>query len=323
MHMRPNTIAVFQLSLLVLFIGLLLVLLYPHKEVALLDNGTTLSKEKNKSLFPEVSLEAKSVYVYDAFTKKVLYEKDSELQLPLASVTKIMSAFTASNIIPESTFVKITQANLREEGDTGLLIGETWDIQKLIDYSLIVSSNDGMSAIASVFGAFSSSSKATKEAVFVEKMNENAQSLGLHETYFLNESGLDVSKTLSGGYGSAKDIAILFDHILRNKPHLLEATSFKEMNIASDSKNHEALNTNRVIDSIPNIIASKTGYTELSGGNVVIAMNAGINHPIIISVMGSSYEGRFTDLKNLVNATLSYLTATGTLDENAGISKKH
>lgn len=308
----PKTTAGLQLLLLALGLGLLLMLAHPNPEPENpnLDEDGIHTPEPT---FPVVSLEARSVYVYDVTTGKALYEKDPDLQWPLASLTKIMSALVASNTIPNYMLVKITKDDLREEGDTGLHPNEEWNVNKLIDYSLIVSSNDGMKAIASVAGALAgASATTTPEQAFVKKMNETARKLGLQGTYFLNQSGLDESSVLSGGYGSAKDMALLVSHILKTNPHLLEATSLKETNVASNDALHDAVNTNKAILNIPNVIASKTGYTNLSGGNVVVALNAGIDRPIIISVLGSSYEGRFTDLTTLVQATLTFLTGTST-----------
>ena len=70
---------------------------------------------------------------------------------------------------------------------------------------------------------------------------------------------------------------------------------------------HAVLNTNRETGELPLLIASKTGYTDLAGGNLVIAFDAGFNRPIIIAVLGSTAEERFTDVEKLVWATLAYL----------------
>ncbi|MFA6095245.1 MAG: hypothetical protein WC767_00140 [Candidatus Paceibacterota bacterium] len=260
--------------------------------------------------FPAVEIEARAAYVYDMKEGKSLYEKDSEQQLPLASLTKLMSAYVAATSAPDYLLVRITPADIRQEGDSGLRPDEEWNIRKLIDYSLVVSSNDGMSAIASATGAFiGEGGEAGAEDRFIRRMNETARSIGLSQTYFLNQSGLDVSDALSGGYGSARDIALLMNRILTEAPHLLEATSAKEITISSKDVAHEAENTNKSVASIPHVIASKTGYTGLSGGNLVIAFDAGIDHPIIISVLGSSYDGRFSDMQKLVSATLGYLSS--------------
>lgn len=304
--MNPKLAAYLQLSLLALFMALFVVWIYPE------ETEKNIAQETPVKVFPAVDIEAKAAYVYDVAEKKVLFEKEAELQWPLASLTKLMSALTASKLIPDYVKVTITSDDLREEGDTGLLRDENWSLRDLVDFSLIVSSNDGMRAIASVAGSQVLPASTTAETRFVEAMNSLAQEIGLTNTYFLNQSGLDVSKTLSGGYGSAKDIALLVDYILKNDPHLVEATALSRTTIYSYNAAHTATNTNRAIEGIPNVLASKTGFTDLSGGNVVIAWNAGLNRPIIISVLGSSYDGRFEDLSRLVQATLEYLTASTT-----------
>jgi D-alanyl-D-alanine carboxypeptidase len=303
--MKPRTIAILQLACLALAVALFLWWIFPGKkepkEIPVVENATT----SQMASFPKVEIEAKAAYVYDVATEKVLYQKDAQLQWPLASLTKLMSALAASIIVPDYLLVRIQPIDLREEGDTGLYPDEEWNIGKLIDYSLIVSSNDGMRAIAAIAGSqLATSSSDSPEKLFVGSMN------GLEETYFINQSGLDVTKTLSGGYGSAKDIALLVDYILKHNPHLVEATSFDNIVIASKNSLHPAVNTNKAILNIPNVLASKTGFTDLSGGNVVVAWNGGLDRPIIISVLGSSYDGRFADLTTLVKATMEYLATT-------------
>jgi len=310
--MKPKVIAIIELGLLALCVGLFLWWIYPEK-VTVEQEGVILTETTHATttspVFPDVSVQAASVYIYDTVTKKVIYDKNAELQLPLASLTKVMTALTVSNLLPDRDIVRITADDLSEEGDSGLVPNEEWSVKDLLDFSLIVSSNDGSRALASVAGAFLTAD-ATSSAVsaFVREMNRTAKALGLHETYFLNQSGLDMSETLSGGYGSAKDIAILVDHILRTKPHLLEATSFDRLNVTSELAVHDATNTNKAINMIPNVIASKTGFTDLSGGNLVVAFDAGFAHPVIISVLGSTYDGRFEDMAQLVGATIEYLS---------------
>jgi D-alanyl-D-alanine carboxypeptidase (penicillin-binding protein 5/6) len=305
--MNPKLFTWTEIIVVALVLALFFWLL-PTREIA---KKTPGPEEISKIAFSAPTLEAKSAYVLDVKTGKVLFEKESELQWPLASLTKLMVALAASEVVPEYVLVRITSEDVGEEGDTGLLINEEWNLQKLIDYSLIVSSNDGIRAIASVAGSqiattVATTSTASANELFVNRMNSLARDIGLTETFFLNHSGLDLSSTLSGGYGSARDIAMLVNYILQKNPHMLEATTFSKINIDSKNKNHSAQNTNKSISQIPNVLASKTGYTELSGGNVVLAFNAGLDRPVIISVLGSSYDGRFEDLNSLVNATLKY-----------------
>ncbi|MBX4209506.1 hypothetical protein KW799_02355 [Candidatus Parcubacteria bacterium] len=306
--MDPKNIARIEISLLALAVALFLWWSYPkdgsRQSEPLIAVGTTTLQIP---AFPDTPIEARSAYVYDVLKKKMLYGKEPELQWPLASLTKLMSALAASSLVPDYMLVRITAEDIREEGDTGLYIDEQWNIRRLIDYSLITSSNDGIRAVATIGGSLISATSTAPVDIFVERMNALAREIGLHQTYFLNHSGLDISKTQAGGYGSAKDIALLVDYMLKKDPHLLEGTSFSKIVIASKTAPHEAVNTDKAILDIPNVLASKTGYTDLSGGNVVIAFNAGLDHPIIIAVLGSSYDGRFADLEALASSTLAYL----------------
>lgn len=318
--MKPKIIAYGELTLLALGVALLFWWIVPNSPKEVTQTITPVATTTRVAYFPEVELEAKAAYVYDTAEGRALYEKDPELQWPLASLTKLMSALTAAALVPEYTLVTITSDDLREEGDSGLYPSEQWNIRKLIDYSLVVSSNDGMRAIASIAGSqLPDDINSAPELRFIDEMNRKAREIGLTQTYFLNQSGLDLTTALSGGYGSAKDMAILVDYILKNDPHLLEATTFDQINIDSKLVTHPATNTNKAILNVPNILGSKTGFTDLSGGNVVVAWNAGIDHPIIISVLGSSYDGRFEDLSKLIEATLTYLgssTSTVSIPES-------
>lgn len=306
--MKPKSIAILELSLLALFVALFLWWIHPNQalvpEIPLVATGTTTFQV---ATFPETPIEARAAYVYDVRQHAALYQKEATTQLPLASLTKLMSALVASRVVPNYVLVPITATDIREEGDTGLYVDERWNLQKLIDLTLITSSNDGVRAIASAAGTAISSTSTDPLQTFVEDMNAMAREIGLHETYFVNQSGLDVSKTLSGGYGSARDVAHLVEYILAHNPRLVEATADATANIASTIKDHAVENTDKALPAIPNVLASKTGNTDLAGGNVVVAFNAGIDHPIIISVLGSSYDGRFADVEALASSTLAYL----------------
>ncbi|HEU0080433.1 MAG TPA: hypothetical protein VFQ72_00190 [Candidatus Paceibacterota bacterium] len=307
--LSPKRIAQIEVSLLALAIALFL--WWSHQggraeapRVPLVAVSTTT---RQLPTFPLTPIEARSAIVYDAVTGKTLFEKDADAVRPLASLTKLMSALTVSILAPDYLLVRVTADDIREEGDTGLLIGEQWNIGNLVDFSLITSSNDGIRAVAATGGSIISSTSTDPQALFVEKMNSLAREIGLRTAYFYNQSGLDVSQTVSGGYGSAREVALLVDFILKHKPHLLEATSYGQISLTSKNAVHAASNTNKAIGEIPNVLASKTGYTDLSGGNVVVAFNAGLDHPLIIAVLGSSYEGRFADLEALARSTLAYL----------------
>lgn len=260
--------------------------------------------------FPFVELEAKAAYVYDARTEAVLYAKNENTRMPLASLTKVMAALVAEELAPGYGTVTVTKDALDTEGDSGLRPGERWSLKDLLDFSLVSSSNDGIRAVALSLGALSSANATESEIVddFVRTMNTKAAELDLKNTYFWNETGLDESEYKGGAYGTAKDMATLLDYVIEYHPEMMEATREFNTTLESlDNYKHLVKNTNQVAGEIPGLIASKTGFTNTAGGNLVFAFDPELGRPIIVTILGSTAEGRFEDAKKLVNATLEYL----------------
>jgi len=262
-----------------------------------------------KAVFTEPTVIAQNYVVYDISTGDIIAEKNASIKKPLASITKVMSALTAREMLPSDTQISIRREFLVEEGDSGLRDGEVFSLGDLLDLSLVISSNDGSRAIASVAGAFMQGNKdyTLGRAQFIKQMNVIAQELGLSTLSFTNETGLDNGDGTTGGYGSAEDVAKLFGHIIKKYPDLLEKTHRETEEIYSDSYIHTLSNTNTALGNIPNVIASKTGFTNMAGGNLAVVFDAGFGRPIAVVVLGSTTEGRFTDVIALASSTLHYL----------------
>lgn len=259
--------------------------------------------------FAEIDLEATAVVVWDVNNQKILFSKNEQAQLPLASITKLMTAVVAADKLPYSSVVFIKRESLAQEGDTGLFVEEQWRLSDLLGFMLMVSSNDGASAVASAAGAVSTTTIIgmyhDNKKTFVRFMNQKATEIGLTQTYYLNETGLDVSSGTGGGYGSAWDMALLLEYAITQTPDIVDITRYGSFTFSSLSNiRHSVVNTNDSVNNIPGLIASKTGYTELAGGNVVFAFDAGIGNPIVISILGSTQHGRFTDAEKLAAASL-------------------
>lgn len=258
---------------------------------------------ERKDPFENLALSAKAYLVWDVKEQKIIASFNEEIQLPLASLAKLMTTYVVSNNIKEGSILTIQEENLKKEGDNGLVLGEEWSLSDMIDFVLLSSSNDGANALASVVSSLNLNQETSVES-FIIKMNNTARDLGMAQSFFLNESGLDVNEIISGAYGSAKDIVILLENILKEKPVLLEASIEKEKSINSNIETHQAENTNIIIDKLPGVLASKTGFTDLAGGNLIMAFDIGIGHNIIISVLGSTKEDRFTDVEKLFWASI-------------------
>lgn len=259
--------------------------------------------------FLGVALEAKAAYVADLTVGKVLFAKNEQEKLPLASVTKLMTALLARENMGENVVVALSAEDLSPEGDSGLHVGERWKIGDLSDVMLLVSSNDAAHAVGGFVGG-AGQSKSYEH--FVEMMNEKARALNLTTMEFFNESGLDIKDhdipVRAGGYGSAHDVAMLITELFNKYPQVLEVTTHKDFRIVSqDGTAHVLPNTNEALGQYPGMVASKTGYTNLAGGNLVIIFDVGIGHPVVAVVLGSTRDGRFKDMAALVQATLKTL----------------
>ena len=271
----------------------------------------SVPSQVTRSVFPIVNIGAKAAYVYDIHTKTVLFAKNENTRLPLASLTKVMSALVAQDLSPLYGTVVVSSEALRAEGDSGLIQNEKWSLKDILDFSLLTSSNDGMRAVALSLGALSSAKASPEEIIndFVGEMNRKASELGLKNTYFWNETGLDESDLKGGAYGTARDISTLLEYALINYPEMFAATresvgAFQSL----DNHRHLAKNTNGLAAEIPGLLASKTGYTNTAGGNLVIAFDPELGRPIIVSILGSSEQGRFEDVHALVKAVMQYIS---------------
>ena len=287
-----------------LAISLSLVFLSAAKDFPVSGSVTAVKKNAPKDTpFKTAALEARAAYVFDISAGRAIFQKNSSAQLPLASLTKIMTAIVVKERAPEGLRARIPRKAILQEGDSGLITGEWWKVSNLTDAMLVASSNDAAFALSmvSLGGGDNDSWKD-----FVKLMNKKAEEMNLNQTYFLNPTGLDVSPNIAGAYGSAQDVAKMIRYVLKKYPKLLEVTGYKDLKTNS----HFFKNTNKLVDDIPLLIAGKTGFSDLAGGNLAVVIDMGFEHPVIIVVLGSSEEGRFRDVKTLYEATLQYFKSS-------------
>lgn len=264
--------------------------------------------------FADVVLTAKSAIVADMLNGKVLYSKNPDIQLPLASLTKVPLMLAVSEVLSPETIITIPYDTAPKGSAERLAKGEKWSVKDVADFTLIASSNAGAEILAlSADGAIRERFKEAPEGQAVLwRMNRIAEELGLIHTYFLNVSGLDISTTLSGSYGSAGDMARLFAYAAAKAPGVFAGTAEGGLLFTSPNGNSEtrAFNTNEVLEDIPGLIMGKTGTTDLAGGNLAIVFEVGPAHPIVAVVLGSTREARFEDMKVLIAKTQQAISQT-------------
>lgn len=251
----------------------------------------------------DIALKAKSAVVVDLTSGEVFYEKNADVQLPLASLTKVALALAVSEVLPRDSVLTIPQ-NSASDVALRLGTGRKWRVDELLDFTLITSSNGGAEMLAEAANdeLHRLYPNSPTEGATVWRMNELARELDLEHTFFLNPSGLDESETQSGAYGSARDMAKLFAYALERIPSVFSRTARAGVLLFSENGAQAHLeNTNVAQRAISGLIMGKTGFTDLAGGNLGVIFDASIGRPIVAVVLGSTYDGRFDDIRTLVS----------------------
>lgn len=251
---------------------------------------------RNPLALQNVSVSAKAALLLDVKTGRVLYQKNANQELPLASLTKLMAAQVALAAHDGDTVVQITNDALKPEGDSGLRIGDAFPLNDLVRLALVASSNDAAAAAATAFGDD-----------YLLAMNSVAQDLGLTKTRFLNPTGLDLNEENAGAYGSAYDMARMTAAFFKDHPDLFEATMHADVSVPQGEGNLVAAATAAPLLDMPGLIGGKTGFTDLAGGNLVVAFDLEVGRPVVAVVLGSTREGRFSDIRALITAARNNL----------------
>ncbi|MDP3962320.1 MAG: serine hydrolase [bacterium] len=194
----------------------------------------------------QTAISAISYSVIDIDQDIVIMEKDPERLLPIASVTKLVTAAVARNLIDEDQLITITAAAIATEGDTGRLrLDERLKVKELLYPLLMVSSNDAAEALARHYDSIHGKGK------FVKEMNNWANSIGAYRTYFRDPSGISPNNL-----STANDISIIAKWIRDNEPDLFDITLTKAKSIRS----HTWINPTHFLN-LSEYQGGKNGYT--------------------------------------------------------------
>ena len=251
----------------------------PPTLVVFKDSENTLPKRNWATPFLELKAEVALAIRTDG--SRVYYNKNIEIQRPVASLTKLMTAIIVLENYDLDEVIKIPLNAVRREGATGdLKPDESITVRSLLNIMLIDSSNDAAFALAE------------KRADFVSLMNKKAKELGLVNTHFSNPDGLDEP----GNYSSALDVEKIFNYLINKYPEAFEILKTKNMVVYSaDGKiEHRLKNTNELFDKMNEVVAGKTGYTSEAGGSLILLTKDNI----ITVVLGS--PDRFGESEKLI-----------------------
>lgn len=220
-----------------------------------------------------ISISADNAVVYDKISSSVLYQKNSDKRVAMASTTKIMTCLIACEKLNADDVVIISDNMLK--GTEGSLIylkaGDKISVYDLIKGAMLASGNDAANALAVYIGGSIES--------FVSLMNYYAKAIGMESTSFATPSGLDSAKHYSTAYDMAKLTAYALDNEL-----FKSVCSMQKADISINGKTQTIYNHNKLLYQIEDCIGVKTGFTTKAGRCLVTAYDYKGNTVIIVTL---------------------------------------
>ena len=242
--------------------------------------------ERNDNQIPTIT--AKSALVYDLSTKKVLFSKSPKIKLPMASLTKIMTAVVAIESAKKADEYLVSKVDLVGENSMGLTDGETLMLKELLYGLILTSGNDAAETLANNFP--------NGRAQFIIAMNNKAKALGLKNTHFTNPTGLEGD---GKQYTTVSDLLVITNYAMQF-PIFKEVAKTLIQEIPY-SQNHKAFyleNETNLISSYPGVFGVKDGYTPEAGLCLVTYLEYK-EHKIIGIILGS--DNRRQEMKDLLD----------------------
>ena len=196
----------------------------------------------------------------------LIYEKNADIPLPMASITKVMTVICALESIEDlSKVITVPDAAVGIEGSSVYLAkGEKVTYEMLIYSAMLESANDAVTALAiCVSGSIEA---------FVSQMNEKAQYLSMTNTHFCNPHGLNENEHFT----TARDYVKLMSYALENET-FCKVIATKKITFAKldGSMTRVLTNHNRLLNTYSGMIGGKTGFTKVSGRTLITAAKRG------------------------------------------------
>ena len=198
-----------------------------------------------------VEVSAAAAVLMDADSGRLLYDKNGEKRMLIASTTKLMTALVALEQGGLQQEITVTGGHMAEGSSMYLRSGEKLTLEELLYGLLLCSGNDAALAVTECAGGLEP---------FVALMNEKAAALGMADTHFANPNGLDDEEH----YSTARDMAQLARAAV-NEPTLLRMASTRQASIGGRT----LTNHNKLLGRMEGGLGLKTGYTKAAGRTLV------------------------------------------------------
>ncbi len=233
---------------------------------------------------------AKAALLVDVPSGTVLYAKDADKPLPIASLTKLMTAHLAVQRTKPTDIITVPETNVTEvESRSGLTKGQQFTADDLLAATMIASANDAAMTLAvQTAGSFDA---------FVTEMNRETKRLGMTDSHFANPTGYDSGDS----YASARDLAILARAVMQ-EPRIRAVVASKERVIkAVDGTEFKLQTTDELLGGYLPIAGLKTGTTDAAGECLVSVLQSG-DREVLAIVLNS--PSRFQENKSMLDWSL-------------------
>lgn len=224
-------------------------------------------------------ISAQGAIFIDTKNGEILYSKNPNQRLPVASLVKVMTILVALEHKNMDDLYTVSQRAAEIEPDKMLLIaGEKLSLRELLDGVFLVSANDAAEVIAE-------GTTGSREE-FIREMNDQAKFLGLKDSFFANPTGLDEDDKNS--YSSAFDLAILTRFLIRQFPEVVSISSMEHIVLGQTQthQDYDMYSGINLLTTYPGVVGFKTGYTP-EAGLTLITLARKNGHEIIGVLLGS------------------------------------
>ena len=249
----------------------------------------TSSKRKRRPVAYSGGVNARAALVVDAETGEVLFDKNSGQAMPIASLTKLMTAMVYLETKPDLTRrAMVSREDLAGSGHTRLRAGEVVSMRDLMHLALMSSDN------AATRSLVRNSDLAPEE--FLARMNRKAQVMGLHQTRFVEFTGLSEQNV-----STATEYAQILKRAAGD-PTIQHITTLPDYTFRSSKKDYHLVNTNRLCRyGVFDVRGGKTGFISESGYCLATWVSTSSRDVISVVLGAPSNSARFSETRRLID----------------------
>lgn len=243
----------------------------------------------------EIKITSKSALLVDYDSETVIFEKNANEKLPIASMTKLASLavildYLDKGIIKENDLVTVSEHAASVGGSSAFLdAGSKYKVTDLIKTIVVASANDSTVTLAEFV--------AGSEEVFVSRMNKMVRELGLTNTNFANSTGLPVDNH----YSTAHDMVKIYKQVCNNEIYKKYSKIWMSDFIHPSGRKTGLVNTNRLVKTFDGLDGGKTGYTDKAKFCLTASATRGDTRLVGVIIGSPDSKTRFAEMSKLLN----------------------